>query len=79
MPITEEQINHDFTYQNPEGKTHRFLAIREAGKAFAKVLVANTPPSADQSAAYRLIREAVWTANASIALEKEEVKTTIVR
>jgi len=33
------------------------------------VLIDNTPTSADQTAAIRLLREAVMTANAAIALE----------
>jgi hypothetical protein len=36
---------------------------------YAGVLVANTPKCADQSAAIRLVREAVMTANAAIALK----------
>lgn len=44
-------------------------AVREAAKEFAKVVLANTPPSADQSTAVRRIREAVMTANAAIALD----------
>jgi hypothetical protein len=47
----------------------KYEAIRAAAKVFAEVLVANTPASADQTAALRKIREAVMTANASIAIE----------
>ena len=43
------------------------MAIREAAKNLAKVIVNNTPPSADQSAAIRLLRESVMTANSAIA------------
>ena len=68
MPITKEQLENWFTYHSP--KTEQlplYKAIREAGMAFAAVVVASTPPSADQTAAIRKIREAVMTANASIA------------
>ena len=47
----------------------KYEALRAAAKAFADVVILNTPPSADQSAAIRHIREAVMTANASIALD----------
>lgn len=43
--------------------------IRAAGLQFATVIVGLTPPSADQTAAVRKIREAVFTANAAIACD----------
>lgn len=62
-------IEEIFTYHKPEGgQPAQYEAIRSAAKEFVKVLVANTPKCADQSAAVRLVREAVMTANASIAL-----------
>jgi hypothetical protein len=42
-------------------------AVREAGKRLAEVIFAACPPSADRTAAVRKVREAVMTANASIA------------
>lgn len=63
-------IEDIFTYHKPEGdQPAKYEAIRNAAKDFAKVLVANTPKCADQSAAVRLLREAVMTANAAIALK----------
>ena len=57
-----------FTYHPPQdGDQERYVAIREAGLAFARTLVEQTPPSADQTAALRKVREAVFTANAAIA------------
>lgn len=53
-PTTVEQI-----------ATHQ--EIREAGKRFAETIAEFTPPSADQTAAIRKVREAVMTANAAIA------------
>jgi hypothetical protein len=76
--ITQEQLKNWFSYHSPvqtaerEGLTlqevsDRYERIRAAGLVFAEVIVANTPPSADQTAAVRKIREATFTANASIA------------
>lgn len=63
-------VDHIFTYHAPESEDlPRFAAIRQAAKDFARVVIANTPPSADQSDAVRKIREAVMTANAAIALK----------
>lgn len=63
-------IEDIFTYHRPEGdQPAKYEAIRNAAKEFARVLVANTPKCADQSAAVRHVREAVMTANAAIALK----------
>jgi len=68
MPITQEHLENWFTYHSPtEEQLPKYKAIRDAGKQFAEVIVANTPASADQTAAVRKIREAVMTANQSIA------------
>lgn len=69
MPvITKANLENWFTYHAPTSEQiPSYQAIREAGLAFAEVILANTPPSADQTAAIRKIREAVFTANASIA------------
>jgi len=69
-PLQQKQLEEYFTYHPPTSdQLPRYEAIRGAAKEFAHVLLANTPPSADQSASLRLLREAVMTANASIALE----------
>jgi Na+-transporting NADH:ubiquinone oxidoreductase subunit NqrB len=71
MPIMHEEIEHLFTYHDTKpGQVERYVAIRDAAKLFAYTVVRNTPPSADQSAAVRHIRDAVADANAAIALEK---------
>ena len=71
MPFTEEEIDDIFTYHSPKGnQQERYQSIREGARVFAKILVLNTQPSADQTAAIRKLRESVMTANASIALEK---------
>ncbi len=67
MPIDIENI---FTYHSPTAEQlPKYEAIRAKAKELGHVIVANTPPSADQTAAIRLLREAVMTANASIALD----------
>lgn len=63
-------IEDIFSYHRPEpDQVPKYEAIRAAAKQFAQVLVANTPKCADQSAAIRLLREAVMTANAAVALK----------
>ena len=48
-------------------KLVHYDAVHEAAKAFAIVILKHTPPSEDQAAALRLLREATMTANAAIA------------
>jgi hypothetical protein len=58
-----------FSYHAPTSdQLLRYDAVRSAARAFALVLYAETPTSADQTAAIRKLRECVMTANASIAL-----------
>jgi hypothetical protein len=68
-PMTEqEQLDNWFSYHPPlAGQAETYAKIRAGGKAFAELLVASCPPSADRTAAIRHIREAVYNANASIA------------
>jgi len=66
-------MDHDivniFTFHAPtEEQKLKYEAIRSKAMELAKVIYDNTPPCADQSAAIRKVREAVMTANASIAL-----------
>ena len=62
-------LDHIFKYHSPTPEQlPKYEAIRAAAKVFAAVVIENTPRSADQTAAIRLLREAVMTANASIAL-----------
>lgn len=68
MPITDDDLENWFTYHKPEGdQPGRYESIRRAGLDLARMIVAATPPSADQTAAIRKVREAVMTANAAIA------------
>jgi hypothetical protein len=56
---------------NPDERA-RFGEIRAAGKFLAEVILRNTPPCGDQSAAVRKIREAVWAAHGAIASSPEQ-------
>lgn len=68
MAITDEDLDNWFTHHPPSGdQLEAYRNIRAAGLVFARIVVDNTPASADQTAAVRKIREAVMTANASIA------------
>ena len=66
-------LNNIFTYHPPKGdQSERYGYIREAAKVFAEVIIKYTPECADQSTAIRKIREAVMTANASIAINEAQ-------
>lgn len=69
--IDENQINEWFTHHPPTNfvQMNRYEDLREAARIFAHCMLRLTSPSADQSAAFRHLRECVMTANASIALE----------
>jgi hypothetical protein len=63
-----EQIENWFTYHPPkDDQPGRYLRIRQAGLAFAKVLAENSPPSAALDEALNHTRSAVMWANAAIA------------
>lgn len=69
-PMTSEEVLAElFRYHPPtEATLPKFAAINQAAKNFAEVVLQNCPPSADRSAAIRLIRDARMTANAAVAL-----------
>lgn len=70
MPINTSDLDNIFEYHAPdEAQREAYQCIRSAAKDFARILLENTPSSADQSAAIRLLRECVMTANASVALK----------
>ena len=69
VAMNDPKIEAIFTYHPPQpGQPEQYEAIRTAAKNLAYVIKANTPGCPDQSAAIRHLREAVMTANASIAL-----------
>lgn len=63
-------LHNIFTYHEPTPKQlKQYQRVREAAKQFAKVVIENSPPSADQTVAIRKIREAAMIANAAITLD----------
>jgi hypothetical protein len=69
--ITQTDIDNWFSYHSPQGdQPERYIRIREAARHLAEVILENSKPSADQTAAIRKVREAVMTANAGIACEQ---------
>ena len=70
MALTELDLVDIFKYHPPdEEQILRLSAVREAAHEFAVVLLRETPTSPDQTFAIRLVRQAVMTANAAIALK----------
>jgi len=69
----EFDLENLFSYHSPKGtQQERYATIRDAGKAFAQVIVNNCPSSADKSVAIRKVREAVMNANVSIAVNEND-------
>lgn len=69
MKITQELLDRMFTYHAPYGnQLKKYEQIRKAGALLAEVIVSCCPDNADTTAAIRKVREAVMTANASIAI-----------
>lgn len=59
-----------FTYHPPtEEQKLAYQEIRDTALLLARTITAQCPPGPDRSAAIRLVREAVMTANASIATD----------
>jgi hypothetical protein len=70
MPLSKDDLRDIFSYHPPEpGQPEKYDAIRRAALAYAETVIENTPPSADQTAAIRKLRESVMTANAAVALK----------
>lgn len=70
IPPLMEKLEAIFTYQPPRpDQLPRYSLIRAYALEFSRIIVANTPQCADQTAAIRKVREAVMTANAAIALD----------
>jgi hypothetical protein len=67
----EEIINDLFTYHAVDGPETalKYEIVRDAAKHLALVIWKACPYGADRTAAIRKLREAVMTANASIALK----------
>jgi hypothetical protein len=64
-----------FTYHSPTiEQVEQYKEIRNAAKSLARVIDQNCPPGPDRTAAVRHIREAVMTANASIATNNAQYR-----
>jgi len=64
-------LHHQFSYHSPKpGQPERYEKIRAKALELAEVIMRCCPHSADRSAAIRKVREAVMTANASIAINE---------
>jgi hypothetical protein len=73
MQITDEELQNWFTYHAPgEVEIAKYALIRSSALALARIIVHECPPCADTTASIRKLREAVMTANASIACEVKE-------
>jgi hypothetical protein len=70
-PMTdEEKVSDLFTYHPPrEEQVLKYVAVRDAAKHLAMVILHHVPAGADRTAAIRLLRECVMTSNAAIALD----------
>jgi hypothetical protein len=67
---SDSDVLNSFDHHAPDAaQVERITEVRNACKHAAQVILAVCPHSADRSAAIRLLREAMMTANASIALE----------
>lgn len=71
IPDTDQaKIDNVFSYHSPATEQiPKYEALRASAKAFAECVIEHCPSSADRTAALRKIREAVMTANASVALD----------
>lgn len=67
--MNQADLDNFFMHHPPhnEMEIERYQRIRAAGKAFAEVILAETPGCADQTVAVRRVREAVMVANSAIA------------
>lgn len=62
------KLDNWFSYHAPIGdQGERYERLRAGAKAYAQLIVELCPPSADRTVAIRKLREAVYSANASIA------------
>lgn len=67
--VEQGQLDNAFSYHAPDGiQRVKYEALRASAREFAKSVIEFCPPSADRTAALRKVREALMTANASIAL-----------
>lgn len=69
-PADAESLEDVFSYHAPTPtQVVIYDRLRRSAKDLARTILELCPPSADRTAALRHVREAVFTANASVALE----------
>lgn len=67
----ESQINRSFVYHAPkEDQPDRYVALRDAARNLALLIVANTPESREQSVAITKLEETIMWANKAIAVNE---------
>lgn len=71
--MTNEEIDHRFTYHPPEGKAQvqKYTELRAGARGFAKLVNKHCPDGREKSLAITKIEEAVMWANASVAREEK--------
>lgn len=68
MPITPEDLENWFTYHAPKNdQTQRYEIIRDKARDLAYYFMVSSQPSADQTSAFRKLRETVMAMNLAIA------------
>ena len=71
----KDAIEELFTYHAPTSEqVEHYQRIRQAAKALARVIDECCPAGPDRSAAVRKVRDAVMTANASIATNNAQYR-----
>lgn len=69
VPHPKMDLRNIFSYHPPTGdQPEHYEKVRAGALAFAEIIEANVPDGADKAASIRLLREAMMTANAAIAL-----------
>jgi hypothetical protein len=70
MPVTADNLGEVFRHHAPTTEqVEHYHAIRQAAMTLAETILRHAPSCADQQAAIRLVREAMMTANAAVALD----------
>jgi hypothetical protein len=70
--MSHPDFDPDYVFSHHHATPEKLLqyeAIHEGAKLFAAVILANTPPSTDQTAALQLLRETSMIACAAISLD----------
>jgi hypothetical protein len=72
MDMSQYDFDPEYVFEHhsatPDKLVH-YEALHAAAKIFAQAILKHAPPSEDQAAALRLLREATMTACAAIALD----------